>query len=170
MTDAIPLTVLLLIGVSGVGKTSVGRAVAERLGWTFFDADDLHSASNVAKMARGEGLTDADRAPWLDAVRLLIERRMEANMPTVIACSALKAAYRARLREGLLGIGVVWLDADAEVVAARMSRREGHFAGESLLPSQWAVFEPPEADEALRVDASGSVEETTHRVIAALGL
>ena len=168
MTHAFP-TVLLLIGVSGVGKTTVGQAVADRLGWEFFDADDLHSPENVAKIAAGEGLTDADRAPWLEAVRRLIERRLDEDRPAVIACSALKASYRAKLRGRDDRVGVVWLDAPQDVLAARLASRRGHFAGVDLLPSQLDALEPATPDEARRVEATGAVRETAQRVIAALG-
>lgn len=168
MASAPRPTVLLLIGVSGVGKTTVGLEVAERLGWDFFDADDLHPPANVAKMERGEGLTDADRDPWLDAVRGLIERRLEAHASAVIACSALKAVYRARLRGGDPRVVMVWLDTAREAIARRLAEREGHYAGLNLLASQFEALEPPAPDEAVRVAAEGSVDGVARRVVAAL--
>ena len=159
--------VVVLMGVSGVGKTTVGRALASRLGWAFADADDLHPAANVARMARGEGLTDADRGPWLDAVRRLIDERLAAGPPTVLACSALKARYRDRLRASDR-VRFVWLEAPPPVLAQRLERRGGHFAGPDLLPSQFEALEPPRAHEAVAVSATGDVEPTVQRVLDAL--
>ena len=170
MPDAATPTVLLLIGVSGVGKTSVGKAVAERLGWAFFDADDLHPPANVAKMERGEGLTDADREPWLQAVRERIEQHLSAGAPLVLACSALRASYRARLRASDPRVRAVWLDASREAIAGRLSSREGHFAGPDLLASQLDTLEPPSPSEAARVSAVGTVDEVARSVIVALRL
>ncbi len=170
MPDSPPPTVLILLGVSGVGKTSVGLAVAERLGWTFFDADDLHPEANVAKMARGEGLTDADREPWLRAVRAVIERRLAEGRPLVLACSALKASYRARLRAGDPRVRLVWLDAAPEALAERLAARQGHFAGPDLLKSQLGAFETPAPGEAALVRTWGTVDDVAGRVIVALGL
>ncbi len=165
----IGVPVVVLMGVSGVGKTAVGRALAARLGWTFADADDLHPAANVAKMQRGEGLTDADRKPWLDAVRALIEHRLAAGQPTVLACSALKARYRDRLRVRD-EVRFVWLDEPRAVLETRLEDRAGHFAGPSLLPSQFEALERPSEREAVRVTATGGVDQTAARVVEALGL
>ena len=169
MNSAVAPTVLILIGVSGVGKTSVGHAVAERLGWTFFDADTLHPAANVAKMERGEGLTDADREPWLDAVRGVIEERLAEGVPLVLACSALKASYRLRLGTDDPQVRLVWLDATREALAERLARRQGHFAGSDLLASQLDTLEPPLPHEAIHVQTDGTVDDIARRVIAALG-
>jgi gluconokinase len=166
-SDATP-TVLLLIGVSGVGKTTVGLGVAERLGWDFFDADDLHPPANVAKMQRGEGLTDADRDPWLSALRGLIDGRLDEDAPAVIACSALKARYRRRLKQGDPRVAFVWLDTTKEAIAQRLAEREGHYAGPDLLTSQFDALEPPTPEEALRVVAEGSVDDVARRVVTAL--
>jgi gluconokinase len=157
------------MGVAGVGKTTVGRLVAERFGWTFLDADDLHPPENVAKMARGEGLTDADRAPWLAAVREVIEARLAEDAPAVLACSALKRAYRDALGRDDGRVRFVWLDAPDEVVRGRLADRAGHFADEALLPSQRAALEPPDDDEAVRVAASGPPAATARRVVEAIG-
>jgi gluconokinase len=170
MPDAPIPTVLVLIGVSGIGKTSVGRAVAEQLGWAFFDADDFHPAANVAKMRAGEGLTDADRDPWLDAVRAVIERGLREGTPLVLACSALRASYRARLHAAHPQVQFVWLDAAATEIAERLASREGHFAGPDLLASQFATWEPPAPHEAVHVRADGTVAEVARRVIATLKL
>ena len=158
------------MGVSGVGKTTVGRRLAARLGWAFFDADDLHSPENVAKMQRGEGLTDADREPWLQSARSLIEQRLAAHTPAVLACSALKAAYRTQLCGDHARIAVAWLDAPPEVLTERLATRRGHFAGPSLLASQRTALEPPSQSEAVPIRAEGDVEAVVSDVIAALSL
>lgn len=161
-------SILLLTGVSGAGKTTVGKEVAERLGWDFLDADDYHPPENIAKMERGEGLTDVDRAPWLDAMRRLIERRLAEHAPAVIACSALKANYRARLSGGDPRVVTVWLDVGSEELAERLAEREGHFAGPDLLESQFDALEPPTSREAVRIAAGGTVGQVAQRVIDAL--
>lgn len=163
-------TVLVVMGVAGVGKTTVGRALADQLGWDFLDADDLHPPANVAKMARGEGLTDADRAPWLEAVRALIGARLAEGVPAVLACSALKQRYRRALAAGDARVRFVWLDAPAEVIAERLVARRGHFAGDALLPGQLDALEPPSPGEALRVAASGSPATTVRKILDVLGI
>lgn len=153
-------TVVLLIGPSGAGKTTVGRALAERLGWAFEDADAYHSAEAVATMGRGEGLTDADRAPWLDRLADLVASRLADGPPTVLACSALRAVYRERLVRP--GVSVVWLDVPRAVLAERLAGRADHFAGPGLLASQLAAFEPPA--DALRVDATEPVDAVVRQI------
>lgn len=156
------------MGVSGAGKTTVGRALAARLGWPFADADDHHSAEAVSKMARGEGLTDADRAPWLRRLRALIERHLEEEQPLVLACSALKARYREALAHKDEPVEFVWLHAPPGVIAARLDRRSGHFADADLLDSQLVDFEPPE--DALCLDAREPPESIVEAIVEALGL
>ncbi|HEY4225623.1 MAG TPA: gluconokinase [Pseudolysinimonas sp.] len=144
---------VVVMGVSGSGKSTVGAAVADALGLTFVDGDSLHPASNVAKMAAGIPLDDADRAPWLDA----IAARLSSD-PVVIACSALKRAYRDRLRASAPDLVLVFLEADRATLLTRMTHRPGHFMPASLLDSQLATLEPPAPDEhALTVDASAPI-------------
>ncbi len=139
-------TVIIVMGVSGCGKSSVGAALADRLGGTYVDADDLHSAENVAHMASGKPLTDDMRWPWLD--RCVTEmNRLRADAPAVLACSALKKVYRDHLRNGIAGLQFVYLDAKRDLVLDRMSKREGHYMPVSLLDSQFATLEVPEPTE-----------------------
>ena len=140
-------TVLVVMGVSGVGKTTLGEALASRLGWDFIDGDALHPAANIAKMKAGIPLTDADRAPWLDAVATWIDGQLTAGRPGVVTCSALKRAYRDRLDAGRPSVSFVYIQLDQADVAERMAARKGHFFAQSLLASQFADLEPPQADE-----------------------
>lgn len=160
--------VIVLLGVSGSGKTTVGQALAARLGWAFEDADDHHSRAAVQKMARGVGLTDADRDPWLDRLARLVRQRAEDGPPTVLACSALKARYRRRLIAGRDDVALAWLDVPPSVLAARLHERPGHIAGPSLLPSQLAAFEAPA--DALRLDGRLGVADLAESVANAMGL
>jgi len=137
---------VVIMGVTGSGKTTVARTVAANFGWDFADADDLHPAANIAKMAVGTALTDEDRWPWLDAVGAWLADHEDA----VIACSALRRAYRDRLRAAAPGTTFVHLAAQQSVLAERVALRleaEGHFAGPALLASQFATLEPLGFDE-----------------------
>jgi carbohydrate kinase (thermoresistant glucokinase family) len=155
---------VVVMGVSGSGKTTVGAALAEALGVPFVDADSLHPAANVAKMASGIPLDDADRAPWLDAVGAVLARG-----PVVVACSALKRAYRDTLRAAAPTLELVFLDGSAELLASRMSDRPGHFMPPSLLASQLQTLERPAPDElALVADISQPLGDLVETVRAAL--
>lgn len=148
------------MGVSATGKSTVGIALAERLGWEFIEGDDLHPRSNVAKMESGEPLTDEDRAPWLESIRRRAAEKAEAGENAVITCSALKRAYRDTLRSGVGPMFFVHLAAGEDVLAPRMSRRERHFMPTGLLRSQLDTLEPLEEDEpGVVVDISGTVEQ-----------
>lgn len=140
------VSAVVVMGVSGSGKTSVGRALAEKVGGTFLDADDLHPASNVAKMASGTPLTDADRWPWLDVVAQELRAGENGGSPVVIACSALRRAYRDRLRRDVGEVVFIHLDGSKETISGRMDR-PGHFMPASLLDSQLQALEPLEEDE-----------------------
>jgi len=155
------------MGVAGAGKTTVGRALADALGWAFEDADAFHDAASLAKMERGHGLTDADRAPWLARLGVLVRQRAEAGPPTVLACSALKADYRDALGADLPDVALVWLDVPRDVLVARLGARLGHVAGPDLLPSQLATLEPPIG--ALRLDGTRPVAELVETVRLSLG-
>ena len=154
---------VVVMGVSGTGKSTVGAALADALGIPFVEGDDLHPAANVAKMAAGIPLTDADRAPWLDAVAAALES------PVVVACSALKRRYRDRLREAAPGLALVYLHGTAELLAARMEGREGHFMPTALLQSQLDTLEEPAPDEdAIPVDVALRPDEIVELVVGRL--
>lgn len=156
--------IILVTGVAGAGKTSVGRALADRLGRAFIEGDDFHDEHNIAKMSRGEPLTDRDRAPWLDALRRAIEDHMGRNAPAVVAVSALRAAYRERLHADDPRVLVVLLDAPAGLLARRLAARRGHFFDEALLDSQLETLERPV--NALVVPADLPVDEIVERIAA----
>jgi carbohydrate kinase (thermoresistant glucokinase family) len=164
MPDVTP-TVVVVMGVTGSGKTTIGRNLAAALGWTFVDGDDHHPAANVAKMKRGEPLSDADRAPWLDSLRERIHAAIERGERTVLACSALKEAYRERLRVGD-AVTFVYLKGSYEVIAERIRKRRGHFAGTNLLASQFADLEEP--TDAIVVDVSNPPEKIVEEIRARL--
>lgn len=165
-----PIHVIVVMGVTGAGKTTVGRALADALGWEFIDADDHHSAENVARMRSGIALTDEDRVPWLASLRTAIETTLARGAPVVVACSALKQAYR----DALVPMGAadvvrfVFLDAGEQLVRQRLARRTGHYAGAALLESQLATLEEPR--DALRLDASASAATLVNGIRAGLGL
>jgi carbohydrate kinase (thermoresistant glucokinase family) len=162
-------TVLVLMGVSGSGKSTVAGVLAGRLTWDLEEGDDLHPAANVAKMASGHPLTDDDRWPWLDRVAAWISSELEAGRNGIITCSALKRRYRDRLRGP--GVTFVYLNGSRELIAQRLTRRQGHYMPPGLLDSQFADLEPPGADEnALSIDIGPSAAEQAGRIIAALRL
>ncbi len=156
------------MGVAGVGKTTVGRLVAEELGLPFHDADSLHSDANREKMAAGVPLTEDDREPWLRAVAEHMTA-WEAEGGAVVACSSLRAAHRARLSVASPGnVRFVFLDAPVETIRKRLAARAGHYMPASLLDSQLATLEPPAPGEAVIADASGAPAQTALAVVAAL--
>jgi gluconokinase len=146
----------MLMGVAGSGKTTIGRMLAEQLGWKFVDADDLHSPANVAKMSRGIPLTDADREPWLHAIRETVTALLRDGYNVVLACSALKKRYRDELSQ-IPGLQTVYLEGSYDVIAARLQHREHHYAHADLLPSQFNTLEEP--DDATVIDVSASPAE-----------
>ena len=151
--------VIVVWGVTAVGKTTVGKLLAEELGWKFYDADDFHSPANVEKMRCGIPLTDEDRRPWLERLRQMIERSLAQEENAVLACSALKRAYRERLRASE-DVKFVFLRASRARIAERLQRRHGHFMPATLLDSQFADLEEPQAGEqTLTVDVEGTPDE-----------
>jgi gluconokinase len=141
------LTVVVVMGVAGCGKSTVGALLADRLGWQFVDGDWLHPAANVEKMRSGVALTDDDRWPWLEAISGRIAQICTEGESVVVACSALKRAYRDVLIGARPGARLVYLKGDAETIARRLAARDGHFMPPSLLASQYEVLEEPAADE-----------------------
>lgn len=156
------VAVIILMGVAGAGKTTVGVRLAAALGWSFLDGDALHPSSNVDKMRRGIALTDADRAPWLERLRGAIEHYLAMGEPAVIACSALRRSYRARLRVDPR-VRFVYLRGAEPLLRARLAARRGHYAGEALLASQLAALEEPRA--ALVLDAGLPVDALVERIV-----
>lgn len=145
---------IVIMGVSGCGKSSVGAGLAERLGIAYRDGDDLHPPANVDKMRAGVPLTDADRWPWLDRVAEVLR----GDAPVIVGCSALRRVYRDRIRVGAGGpVTFIHLAGDRAVIAERMAARTGHYMPTTLLDSQFATLEPPGLDEALTVDIDQSL-------------
>ena len=163
--------IVVLTGVSGSGKSTIGSLLAGRLHWAFEDGDALHPPANIAKMRAGVPLTDADRWPWLRAVGEWMDARAAAGESAVVACSALKRSYRDLLRQGRPEVRLVFLAADRDVLATRLAARHGHFFRASLLDSQFAALEPPDpAEGVLTVEAAGPPAGVVTRIIAGLGL
>jgi gluconokinase len=157
---------IIVMGVSGCGKTTVGRALGERLNATFLDADDFHPVDNVARMRAGTPLTDEDRAPWLSILNAELRTRTEQGERVVLACSALKANYRVAISDGLPQSRWVFLDGSFEVIAARVRGRANHYMPESLLRSQFDTLERP--DNALCISMELSPEEQVEVALSVL--
>lgn len=158
--------VVILTGVSGTGKTTVGRILAKRMGCGFYDADDLHPPANREKMRRGIALTDGDRQPWLGAVRRLVEQFLAEDSDAVIACSALKQSYRDILTADPARVRLVYLRGSKTLIAQRIRRRTGHFFNQRLLQSQFDTLEEPAG--AITVEISDTPEHIAELIQAAL--
>ena len=158
---------LVIMGVSGCGKSSVGEALSARLGIPYFDGDDLHTPEAVAKMREGVPLADADRWPWLDRVAEVLRD----TAPVIVGCSALKRAYRDRIRSGVGaggGVTFVHLAGSRDLIASRMGARTGHYMPLALLDSQFAALEPPGPEEAITVDIALDLPELVEAVVSKL--
>jgi gluconokinase len=153
----------IVMGVSGCGKTSVGKALAGHLGWDFYDADDFHPPENISKMAKGIPLDDSDRAPWLAALHDLISSSLKTNRPGVLACSALKGRYRQQLLDGNDGVQIVYLKGSYDLIWSRMEKRTGHYMKPDMLKSQFDALEEP--TNALWVDMSMSVDDIVQEIL-----
>ena len=161
---------VVVMGVSGSGKTTVATGIAATTGFAFAEADEFHPAANVAKMAAGQPLTDEDRWPWLAELARWMTERAEAGESTVMACSALRRSYRDVLRSGPPGVDFVLVDGSAEVIRERMAAREGHYMPVSLLDSQIATLEPLQADESgVVLDVALTPGELVRQAVAWLG-
>ena len=159
---------IIITGVSGVGKTTIGKLLSENMGWTFYEGDDYHTDVNLAKMRNGTPLTDDDRSPWLDALRTKISEIVLHEKDAVLSCSALKESYRMRLGSGLKDIVFVYLRGDYQLVRNRISARVGHFMSADLLVSQYSDLEEPQ--NGIIVDAALEPMEIINYLKRALSL
>jgi gluconokinase len=162
------ISFFIVMGVSGCGKTSIGKALAGRIGWDFYDADDFHPPENIAKMASGIPLTDADRAPWLAALHDLIRTCLAEKRPGVLACSALKEHYRQTLLSGNQGVQIVYLKGSYDLIWSRMQARAGHYMKPEMLQSQFAALEEPV--NALVVDIQPEVDEIVNNIVNSMNM
>lgn len=160
---------LVVMGVSGSGKTTIGEALAARLRWSYEDGDKFHPPSNVAKMSAGHALTDEDRWPWLAAIADEIDRTCESGERVVIGCSALRRAYRDILVHGRDDVRIIYLAGTQQIIADRLTRRKGHFMPAALLASQFATLEPPATDERpVTVSIDAPVESVVDDIVRQL--
>jgi len=163
--------VLVVMGVSGCGKSTVAALLAGRLGWPFEEGDALHPLANVEKMTAGHALTDDDRAPWLQKVASWVEEQLDAGRSGLITCSALKRAYRDVINRRGSGVVFVYLSGSRETISARMAARHGHYMPTSLLESQFADLEEPAADEpAIRIDVGPPPSVIAQHIMEQLNL
>ena len=161
--------IVVVMGVTGSGKTTIGTLLAKRLGWEFADGDDFHPAANKEKIRRGIPLTDADRMPWLTALHREMAQWAEQERNVVLACSALKQSYREKLWQGP-EVKFVYLKGTYELIAHRLQARKEHFADEHILASQFTDLEEPSPSEAITVDISPSPEQIVDEICRRLGL
>jgi gluconokinase len=158
--------IIIVSGVSGSGKTTIGELLAKSLNWDFQDADDFHPSSNINKMHQGIALTDADRIPWLETLQIAIQKWLQENKNVVVACSALKAKYREYLLVDTDLIQLVYLQGTFDVISQRLSQRENHFMSGQLLQSQFDALEEPV--DAIKVDISRSAAEILAEILPQL--
>lgn len=158
---------VIVMGVSGCGKTRVGKTLAGSLRWDFYDADDFHPPANVAKMAAGIPLDDADRAPWLDSLHELVSSSLSADRPAVLACSALKERYRRQLMDGISGVKLVHLKGSYDLIWSRMEKRAEHYMKPHMLKSQFDALEEPL--DALTMEITMPVNEIVQKIISTMG-
>jgi gluconokinase len=162
---------LIMMGVSGSGKSTIADKLAERIGWRSVDGDKFHPASNIAKMSAGHPLTDEDRWPWLKAIAAEIDRSCKTGEKAVIACSALKRSYREILVHGRNDVRIIYLDGSQQLIAERLARRRGHFMPPGLLESQFKTLEPPDQSEnPVTVSIDSAPDDIVHNIIQQLGL
>lgn len=164
-------TTIVVMGVSGTGKTTIAHEIVSRLGWDFAEGDDFHPAANVAKMASGQPLDDTDRWPWLAALGGWISTQHHAGRSSVVTCSALKRSYRDVLRDGHRGVWFAHVSAPGTVLAERLEHRQGHYMPSSLLQSQLANLQPLQPDEAgITVAGDQSPHDVVNDILAALAV
>jgi gluconokinase len=157
------ITALILMGVSGCGKTSVGVRLSEVLGWPFFDGDDFHPEENILKMSRRIPLNDDDRTPWLASLNHLIAQNIKAGRSILLGCSALKESYRTQLAKGIREIQFIYLKGDYDLILERMDTRRGHYMKADLLRSQFDVLEEP--SDALIMDIKQDIDQIVQEII-----
>jgi gluconokinase len=159
--------VIVIMGVTGSGKTTIGKQLAANLGWRYYDADDFHPFANIQKMTNGHPLTDVDRRPWLESLRDLIRESLQRNENSVLACSALKRSYRDHL---LIDerVKLVYLKGDQDLIQNRLDQRRGHYMDPKLLASQFDILEEP--GRAVQVDIASSPEEIVQTIVGRLHL
>jgi len=155
--------IVIIMGVSGSGKTTMGQLLSQRLGWDFVDGDDHHPPENISKMTQGKPLNDLDRMPWLDKLRVIIDDSLANSRPLVLACSALKSAYRQILGVERPGIVLIYLKGSYDLIQRRMVSRQKHFMGSAMLNSQFQILEEP--DHALIIDIENIIEDNLSKVI-----
>lgn len=163
LVDSMETRFFIVMGVSGCGKSSVGKSLARSLGWDFYDADDFHPPENVAKMANGIPLDDSDRAPWLASLNELISSSLKADHPGVLACSALKERYRQQLMNGNDGVQIVYLKGSYDTIWSRMQERTDHYMKPQMLKSQFDALEEP--TNALTIDISMPLDDIVQKII-----
>ena len=166
LVDSMETRFFIVMGVSGCGKSSVGKSLARALGWDFYDADDFHPPENVAKMANGIPLDDSDRAPWLASLNELISSSLKADHPGVLACSALKERYRRQLMNGNDGVQIVYLKGSYDLIWSRMEERADHYMKSQMLKSQFDALEEP--TNALTIDISIPLDDIVQKIIRSM--
>jgi gluconokinase len=156
---------VILMGVSGCGKSTIGTRLSRRLGWEFIEGDEIHPAENVRKMAGGTPLDDQDRLPWLKRINALLLEKQAEGASAIVSCSALKRAYREILAQGVEDLTFVYLMGDYETIFARMQSRDPHYMKADMLRSQFDALEPPDAAEALEISIDQPVEDSVEDII-----
>lgn len=162
--------IVIVMGVEGCGKTTIGQLLAKQMGWNFYDGDDYHPKTNIEKMSHNIPLTDEDRSSWLAALHKLISGLLEQGQSGVLACSALKRSYREELGADRKDVHMVYLKGSFELIKQRVLARQEHFMKASMLPSQFGTLEEPSPDEALIVDITPTPEEIVREIETRLGL
>jgi gluconokinase len=158
--------VVIIMGVSGSGKTTIGKRLSDKLGWDFYDADDFHPQANIDKMSRGIPLTDADRWPWLENLNRLILEYIKKNHPVVVSCSALKSSYRDLLLRNVSHAALVYLRGDYDLIKERMQQRQDHYMRTRMLDSQFESLEEPK--DAIIIDIEADPEAITDAILQSI--